>query len=70
MDLTGLTLYTILVYNSPLPIEHKVYLEPNQVPLFPECRLQQDTTYAGRRFLCLGDNNQRVEITIEPQITK
>lgn len=38
-------------YNAPTDPTHKVYI--NTDPAFVECELQDNTTYAGRRFLCV-----------------
>lgn len=64
MYFTGLGLLGILAYNSPPPVEFKVYVESE--PLFTECRLQDNTTYAGRRFLCLNKKLEPVVVEIQP----
>lgn len=48
-----LPLAAILSYNNPEPVAHKVYIETETQ--FTECELQENTTYANRRFLCLAE---------------
>lgn len=63
-------LYAVLVYNNPEPVAFKVYVE--EEPIFTECRLQNNTTYANRRFICLNRENKPVmfEVKKELPITK
>jgi len=66
MQFTGLGLLGILAYNGTAPVEFKVYVENE--PLFTECRLQDETTYAGRRFLCLNEKNEEVIFEIKEEV--
>lgn len=66
MQFGGLTLLGLLAYNGPAPVEFKVYVE--ETPIFTECRLQDDTTYAGRRFLCLNEQREPVLFEIKETV--